>query len=155
MVERFREPERAIAYLIAALRPHLDGRAAEVTWHPKGDVRPRTKIIQGHHLGPTMERFADRFSEAAVIHGLEINGYVVGAIQCRCHPKIREVCPHHCEHHYLRPLVSVILYKPENPPDPSTRESIVEEIHAEVHRDIIEHKEPTGPGHGRLRMPGK
>lgn len=87
MVERFQDPERAIAYLCDAMRQDGVGDKVLITSYLKGHQRARAHVTESMHMLPVLERFCGRFCEAVAICGLRYCPYPVGGIQCHCYPK--------------------------------------------------------------------
>lgn len=147
MIERFHEPERAVAYLCAAIRQHDADSRVLITSYMKGHTRARTHVTECAHMVPVLERFCDRFSEAMVIWGLHYGPYTVGGIQCRCYPKLKKVCPLQCAHHRDRPLLTVIAFKDDLDLSEEDRQRVLELIEDEIEKQV-RHPEDRIGRHG-------
>ncbi|MBM3289960.1 MAG: hypothetical protein FJY92_07390, partial [Candidatus Hydrogenedentes bacterium] len=78
MIERFHEPERAIAYLCSAMRDHGPDGKVLITAYQKGHLRARTHVTECAHMVPILERFCEHYSEAVAICELHYGPYMVG-----------------------------------------------------------------------------
>lgn len=134
MIERFREPERAVAYLCLAMQEFLAENDVDVTWHQKSNVPPSTQTVEGRRLALALERACGKFVEATAIFGMELAGYPIGAIQCRCSKAHRAACSYHCQHHDERPIVCVMAFSKDNPPSFRQRQEAARLLRAEIYR---------------------
>lgn len=135
MIERFREPDRAVAYLCAALRKDFEDAQAICSWYPKDVVHPRERIVDAQHVIPTLEYFCSHFVEAIAIHGLEYRGYPIGGVQCQCHPKMHHLCPYRCRDFYDKPIVTVIVTRDRFRPTESDKLDVLHLLQEHVEHE--------------------
>lgn len=134
MIERFTEPQRAVAYLCSAMHESLVDAKVDVTMYPMGARPPQSRTAEGTMLVTVLEHLSDHFVEATAIYGLEVDGYPTGAIQCRCSKHFRVMCTGHCQHHEDRPIICVMAYREDHPPERTQRKKAVELLRGEIRR---------------------
>ena len=148
MIERFHEPERAIAYLCAAVREHDADCKVLITSYLKGHERARTHVTECAHMVPILERFCEHFSEAVAICDLHFGPYTVGGIQCHCYTKLKKVCPLQCQNHKERPLVTVVAFKDDLDITEEGRSAVLNLVEGEIQKRAAHHEDRIGR-HGK------
>ena len=144
MIERFSEPERAIAYLCSSMREGSADCKVLITSYPKGHHRARTHVTECAHMVPILERFCDRYAEAMIICDLHYGPYTVCGIQCRCYSKLRKACPLQCQNHKERPLVTVVAFKSDLDITEEGRAAILHLVEHEIEQHAGHHENRIG-----------
>ncbi|MBN2307977.1 MAG: hypothetical protein JXR94_03340 [Candidatus Hydrogenedentes bacterium] len=130
MISKFREVERAVAYLCQGLSGEFGPGWFEASLYSDGVTRVRSVIAEYANLRPLLERFCLRFEQASVIvEPGRASVPPIMAIQCRCnHGEVRR-CGRYCEHHEDRPTVIVLFCAGANPPSDEQRQAALQAFH--------------------------
>lgn len=140
MIAKHQELKKAVSYLDEELRIRAHGRLAHLTWYSVRQQLRRNEVVDPRHLCAGLEHFGQHFPEATVIIEPDCGRFVVGALQCRCDAARRRTCPFQCRHREERPLISVILSDPHDPPTEEEKHDVLRALFRSMHAQEVVHR---------------
>lgn len=138
MLSRFRQIDRAIAYVCSGVDAWDPSGRVFVTWFPGGERKPFKTLVDIPQLVATLERFCRRFPEATAIVDPDHSGFPLFGLQCRCDSSIRKACSVHCRSHSDRPTICISASSQSDVSSEDEQETVLAAFQESVHRQLVE-----------------